>query len=259
FGSTESTASTESTVGTGSQSDATSESEGHGGEGHGGAIDFGSCTHLPRAGATALIDDFEGDGVGLPYADGRTGAWYTSDDGSSQLHPTPYEHTFGDGAFAGDGAARLQGEGFRSWGGSLGVVLYHNGQHACPYDASPYDGISFWARGGRSVFLHFSSVHTVPVEEGGRCTVETNCSADWGITLRLTEDWRQYVVRWSELQPPTWGIRSAFEPNELVLVQWQFVGPDPFDLWIDDLAFYTDGHHDETGSTGSDDDDDEEL
>lgn len=212
------------------------------------------CDALPRAGATALIDDFEGDGISIPNVDGRNGGWYSYHDGTNgSLNPYPYEHTYGDDAYAGEGAGRIHGGGFVSWGAEIGVGLYYTALGMCPYDASPYDGITFWARGNVPVFVRFSTTQTVPVAEGGSCTAGPYCWADWGVTISLTDEWQQYVVRWDELEAPTWGVQTTFDPAEVMLIHWQDLTATEFDIWIDELAFYDeDDAGEDTGSTGED-------
>jgi len=209
------------------------------------------CPDEPRrARDQPLIDDLEDGNIQIPEFDGRMGGWYIYDDGTGgRQQPSPLRVTT-ESAAVGTTAIRTYGEGFTSWGAAIGLAFtiseldYGN----CPYDASAYDGVSFWARGSGTIRFHISTMDTATVEEGGRCTGE-KCWDDYGIELALEDEWQHFVVRWEDLARGGWGVDSEFDPRELLLMHWQQEHALEFDTWVDDLRFYR-APDDETG-TGS--------
>ena len=109
-----------------------------------------------------------------------------------------------------------------------------------PYDASRYQGISFWARVGAgsatAVRLKVPDVQTDP--EGHTCK---ECFNDFGVDFQATETWTHYVVSFADLkQGAGWGDPRppAIDLSRLYSLQWQVATRGaPFDLWIDDVRF----------------------
>jgi hypothetical protein len=55
--------------------------------------------------------------------------------------------------------------------------------------------------------------------------------------VSLDSDWKQYDVRWSEMQQRGYDT-PPLDPTSLHSLQWHVHGEDtPFDLWIDDVRF----------------------
>jgi endoglucanase len=109
-----------------------------------------------------------------------------------------------------------------------------------PYDASAYQGISFWAKvgpdGARKVRLKLPDANTDP--DGKVCT---ECFNDFGVDLELSTKWEQYVVPFSQMQQlPGWGAPRPTGPDvsKLFGLQWQVNAPGAkVDLWVDDIQF----------------------
>jgi len=209
---------------------------------------------------TTRIDDLEHMGTGLPSRDGRSGGWYHYNDGTSGMQFPVALTVTDEAAVEGTRSIRTYGEGFSSWGAALGLSIRADGRgDDCPYDASAYEGITFWARGQDQVFMHVSTVATVPVDEGGTCASATLCWDDHGKSILLTDEWTQYTVRWDEVQQAGWGIPADFDPSRIVLFHWQDQDASSFDIWVDDLRFFpgeddgsTTGPEDGESSTGPD-------
>jgi len=192
----------------------------------------------PAGGDVSLIDDMEGHPIVIPSLDGRAGTWFNySDETNGMLSPQPYSHTRDD-AHGGEWAAHTVGEGFFNWGAALAVSLNSASGRDCHYDASAYEGITFWARGTGLLRVHFSTRQTVPYDQGGLCSAGNGCWDNYGTGLELTPTWEPYVITWEELSREGWGIRTEFDPAEIFYIHWQYQGDDAFDIWIDDLNFY---------------------
>ena len=109
-----------------------------------------------------------------------------------------------------------------------------------PYDASKYQGISFFAKRGpgttSKVRVKLSDKNTDP--DGGVCAA---CSNDFGMQLKLTEDWQKFIVPFSALrQESGWGNPRprSVAPEAVFAIQFQVNERGrPFDVWVDDLAF----------------------
>jgi len=221
------------------------------------------CPEPRRAGAVSLIDDLETGG--LPQVDGREGGWYVYNDGSSGTQwPADGIPRTDEDAHAGTYSARTHGEGFNRWGAALALAIQTVGTGGgnCPYDASAYEGITFWARGQDRIFFHITTMATAPVEEGGRCTVPAGCWDDFGTYVTLTEEWAPHTIPWDALAQLGWGIPAEFDPREILLLHWQDEDASEFDIWIDDLHFHpaddvgeaTGSESGSSGSGGSEDD-----
>jgi endoglucanase len=196
-------------------------------------------------GREAMICDAEDNNNQVIVQDGRSGYWYTFvDDVGSTVQPQagakgggPFTMSQG-GANGSAYAARFHGSigtGAIVYAG-VGVNLVDPKE---AYDASKYGGLSFYAKKGAGtgkVRLKIPDLNTEP--DGGICR---ECYNDFGVDLELTEEWKKYVVPFSVMkQMPGWGkpLVPAITPNKLYAIQFQVNVPEqPYDIWIDDLAF----------------------
>lgn len=109
-----------------------------------------------------------------------------------------------------------------------------------PYDASKYQGVSFYAKkgpGGTSkVTVRFPDKNTDP--DGGICA---KCYNAFGLRLSLTEQWHQYFVPFNSLkQEPDWGSPRPMSMASDAVFALQFAVTDKgknFDIWVDDVTF----------------------
>jgi endoglucanase len=109
-----------------------------------------------------------------------------------------------------------------------------------PYDASKYGGISFWAKRGANttpkVRYKIPDIATDP--DGAICSA---CYNDFGIDLKLTEEWTQYIVLFSSMkQEKGWGAPHPGHVDNKQMFALQFQVNDKgqsYDVWVDDLAF----------------------
>jgi len=109
-----------------------------------------------------------------------------------------------------------------------------------PYDASKYQGISFYAKKGpgttSKLIIKVADKNTDP--DGGVCAA---CSNDFGMALSLSEEWQRYIVPFKALrQESGWGNPRprSVDTSAVFAVQFQVKEKGKaFDVWVDDLAF----------------------
>jgi hypothetical protein len=210
-----------------------------------------------------LIDDFEdGDGKIANIA-GRSGTWFTFNDGSGKQTPAPgeaispevdpyttnfYLHTSGVGFATSTGSPSTYGAG-------VGANLLEVGGTPTPYDASGYGGVTFSYRlsGNQGqVRLNVATSATTPVAEGGTCT--TGCSDDFGFSLSSYNSYYCYyypgyscsvTIPFAQLAQSGFGTPATFDPTTILSVKWLVSWPyysyppiaNAFDLTLDDVAF----------------------
>jgi hypothetical protein len=233
-----------------------------------------SCSQMadvpssPRAcGDPLMIDDMEDMNNQICPTAGRVGSWWTTSDGTStDLTPavgSEFTQTpIPGGRGTSHTAARLAGSGFTGWGALMAFGLTTDGGNA-PYDASAVDGITFWAKtNANGVGFEINTLDTVPSSQGGTCVdsaTSVNCYQSWQywIDAPALDTWFQVSVPFSALaQIPgasatTGNIlpgSATWDPKKIVNVQqvpaagpFSPTGPAPFELWIDDVAFYSCG------------------
>lgn len=193
---------------------------------------------------SAVIEDGEdNDHQVVVHAD-RNGYIYTFRGGETQVEPTAgadggvFTMSLG-GANGSQHAARMHGTVGGDEGAFAGLGFNFTDPQLA-FDASDYEGISFFARrgpnSGGNVRLKIPDRKTFPA--GGECS---ECYNDFGVDLELSEQWQHFVFRFEELaQLPDWGSPrpSSIDASGLFGIQFQVQGAGAdFDLWIDDLAF----------------------
>jgi hypothetical protein len=203
-------------------------------------------------GTDGLIDDLEdGDDVARAV-DSRTGYWFTFNDGTAGGVQTPAAGSFtpeAGGANGSTNAARTTGTGFAEWGGGMGVSFNAVGSLNCPYSATAFTGIEFWAKGTGKVRVMVGSDLTIPAAAGGSCAPEADCHNHHGKDITFTAEWQKYTIAWAELaQDPSWGNQvGAIDAAKVIQINFQAMAP--FDFWIDDLAFSGGGGTPDAGGT----------
>lgn len=229
-GTTTPTVGTDSEETTGSDGTATAASDG-------GSSETSSECVITRGGdGIVLIDDLDDGDATLPSRDGRSGWWYTANDGTSEHFPPGLWRPSDDDAYSGDYAAHFSGSGFLGWGATVGFTL----NEECPYDASAYAGITFRARGQGTIRVRFTTVATVPVVlVPGDCVED--CWDDFASEIRLGDAWSEYEITWDDLAQAGWGKPAEFDPAELLAIVWQGGAMSTFDIWLDDIAFVEEG------------------
>ncbi len=195
--------------------------------------------------ASALIDDGEDNNNQVIVQDGRSGYWYTFvDHVGSTISPAAGE-TGGIFSFSPGGA---NGSGFAArMSGSISKASIVYAGMGCnmsdpkgEYDASKYGGLSFWAKKGPGttpkVRVKVPDVATDP--DGKICSA---CFNDFGMDLKLTEEWTKYILLFDALkQERGWGAPHprGIDKSKLMAVQYQVNEKgQSYDVWIDDLGF----------------------
>jgi hypothetical protein len=206
----------------------------------------GQCGISVGKGGFLTLDDFEITPtstvpIGIHFAsrDGRTGSWtqFASPAGKVEVTATDT---------AGGSANSKQALHYSGGPGTFEATLALPMGTNC-YDASAYQGISFWIKGNPgagNAKIKFN-VHTPvsePATSGGACT--DGCYDHFGKVVDVTGTWTRYKVKWTDLQrssctkttPP---IPDGFEPHKQI-VSFSFSVMDKakgFDFWLDDMTF----------------------
>jgi len=195
--------------------------------------------------ASGLFDDGEDNNNQVLVQEGRGGYWYTYVDSEGSTVDPPAGATGGIFSFAQGGvngsayAARMKGSIAKA-----NVVFAGMGANLAdpkgPYDASKYGGISFWAKRGANTTpkVRFKMPDIATDPDGTVCSA---CYNDFGIDLKLSEQWAQYIVPFSALkQERGWGAPHPghVDPQALFAAQFQVNDKGQhYDIWVDDLAF----------------------
>jgi hypothetical protein len=206
-----------------------------------------------------MIDDMEDGDRFICNSGGRRGAWYTVDDGTSTNLTPPLGGNFTQTMIPGGRgtsrqAARLTGSGFTIWGAAMGFNLNQMGSTIVPYDASATQGVKFWMKSNVPVYVNFPIPATLSLAEpAGTCVDsagEWNCDNLFGfpISVPTPGEWVEYDVpyaaltqetyRWDSEGNPIYG-NATFDPTQLVNIQFNVRGDETFDVWIDDIRFYS--------------------
>lgn len=193
---------------------------------------------------TAVISDGETANATLKH-EGRGGYWYTfSDDAGSDVWPTSgakggtFEMTPG-GAAGTKNAARMKGKI-----GTADVVYAGMGLNFLdpkgPYDASKYQGISFWAKKnpGSTANVRLKVPDGATDPDGKICSA---CFNDFGFDLTLTDEWQHYVIPFRVMkQIKGWGSphTDGIDKSKIYGMQFQVNEKGAaFDVVIDEIAF----------------------
>lgn len=212
----------------------------------------GSGTNTDERGngvTTELIDDMEANTGSILASKGRVGAWYVYNDATSTAKQNPGVPFLPEAITPPRGtsgfAARTSGKGFDTWGAGMGFNFNDPGDGAggskkSLYDASAYKGLTFYAKAepstAVSVRVNLSSKDTDPA--GGVCTPAAKCNDDFGKSITLTNDWKQYTIMFSDLTQQGFGTAvKSFDPSKVYAVHFQVAKSATFDFWIDDIAF----------------------
>jgi hypothetical protein len=109
-------------------------------------------------------------------------------------------------------------------------------------DVSALDGISFWAKasteGAKIKFLAAIPATDAVKEQGGTGDCTAKCFDHPGKALKLTTAWKQYTVKWSDLEQDGFGAPATFD-NIVNVLLWINDGEvTSFDFSIDEVSLY---------------------
>jgi hypothetical protein len=137
------------------------------------------------------------------------------------------------------------------------------------YDVSPYTGVTFWAKTGgpsaTNLKVSFPDIDTQPPPKNivdpavpevphqrertndekicvddAKAPLTRQCWDDFAKTITLSTEWRQFVVPFSELAQGGYGYKPplGFDPKTVFVIKFAVPQNLPFDIWMDDIAFY---------------------
>lgn len=204
----------------------------------------------------SMIDDMEDMDGSILASTGRSGAWYVYNDASATGMQTPPVDPKGMTPFPMTAlspprgssmyAAHTSGSGFSVWGAGFGFDLSNSGGMnpvKSPYDASKYSGVHFFAKsnGPLGIRINIGDGNTTP--EGGKCVsggMMPTCSDDFGMALNLTDAWQEFTIKFSDMTQAGWAMQKlpAIDAKTLYSVHFQVAQGLPFDIWVDDIAFF---------------------
>jgi endoglucanase len=212
-----------------------------------GGAGASSAPSAPAAGKECpvdfTIDDCEDGTNQVKVHKGRNGYWYTFIDKAGSTISPPANHTFimskggvNGSMYAAQILGKMSATGDPLYSGMGFNFTDPKGQ----YDASAYTGVSFYAKTSSSsvkaVRLKVPDASTDP--DGKVCT---ECFNDFGADLSLSDQWKQYVVPFSDMaQMEGWGAPhpKAVDRSKIYSMQWQVNSPGAeYDIWVDAIAF----------------------
>jgi hypothetical protein len=182
-----------------------------------------------------------------------TGSWFAYNDGSGGVESPVVDSLISPPrtviapfvTFTGSPstlAAHASGSGFSHYA-AMGITLE---SPRAAFPTHDYDGVVFWARLGNDagsivVYVQLPDVDTDP--QGDVCTTE--CFDYLATNVTVTGVWQEFKVPFASLKQTGFGV-----PKETTLasagiygIQFQVDTANPageaFDLWIDDVYFYT--------------------
>ena len=154
-------------------------------------------------GPEALIEDGEDNNNQVIVQDGRAGYIYTYKDPEGTT-VTPAAGSDGGVFEMSPGGVNNSGYAMRMHGRVANAQVVYSGMGLNltdpkdTYDASKYKGVSFYAKRGPNssskVRFKIPDVNTDP--DGGQCT---NCYIDFGLDMKLTEEWLKFRIRFFKL------------------------------------------------------------
>ena len=201
-----------------------------------------------------LIDDMEDNDRFICASAGRHGDWFMRDDGTStNISPRGefMQSEIPDGRGASRHAAHLTGFGFTDWGAAMGFSLNGEGASAQSYDASTASGVRFWMKSNAPIVVTFPIPETLAAGTSAACVDDVatwNC--DNHFQFRITapsSEWTEYDVPFAAAEQHfrigpdgnTIAGSSTRNPSTLVAVQFGIEGFQTFDVWVDDVRFYS--------------------
>jgi len=204
------------------------------------------CSAAVGAATDLAIDDLEdGDNVLTPVGS-RTGYWYTFNDGTGVQVPAPtvlFKPTVPGSTTSAKFAATTSGPAFTKYGAGMGFDFNNKASKSCPYDASAYTGIKFWAKGntGNMAGMMLKAMIKIPATtpttaDSGTCAA--TCEDHFNVKAALTSTWTQFSLPFATITQDGFGTKTTFDKAHILAVQFQVAQNVKFDFSIDDITFY---------------------
>jgi hypothetical protein len=210
----------------------------------GGAAGTGApCGPTTATAGEALITNLETgtNAIEMP----RVGYWYTYNDGTTCAQmpaPDPSGATpFPPAAGAGNGmfAAKTTGSACGTWGAGMGFDLANCNSKSGAYDASVFNGITFWYKSTTPIRLIVGTLGIIPTTRGGTCVpggMGAECDNGHGMDLMAAPAGMTVMAPFTGLSQ-AFGQMIAFNKAQIVNIQWQVAQALAFDFTIDDVSF----------------------
>jgi len=197
-----------------------------------------------------LIDDLDDGDDTIADVGGRNGVWYTYGDTTAGASMEPAEGAEFKGTADGAGGsayyAKFKGTGYKEWGAGLAFDLKIEGEGAAemkkPWDASPYKGITFKAKGNVPIRVGLATTAVLTAADGGTCVPAMPemdgmmCDDSHGKSFTLTAEWKTYTLNFADARQEGWGFPVAFDAKTLMGLQFN-IGPNvTWEIGIDDVG-----------------------
>ena len=220
-----------------------------------GAATSGGCQVKAGVAAEVLIDDLEDNDNVIQPIGNRTGYWYTFNDGTPGAVQVPDPATLFKPAAGGTTAtpkyaATTSGPAFTSYGAGMGFDFNNTASKACPYDATAYSGITFYAKAntgnmtGMTLKVMLKIPATTPVAQAsGACAAASKCEDHYALKPApvLTTAWTKYTITFASkatFDQQGFGAAATFDKSKIIAMQFQVAQDVKFNFSIDDIAFF---------------------
>jgi hypothetical protein len=226
---------------------------------------FDSCSlegqgTVPASGPL-MVDDFD-DGDATLLGNGLHGNWYGFDDATGGTQTPSWDAPGGQwlpelgGIEPGGYAMHVVGGGFTYWGSGEGMspIWDEGANQECLFDASAFDGITFWLKGEIDgsessaadqdvgvLKFGFVEADVVPMRLGGNCDEAAGECYDWHkVRITPSECWVRYSFTFDQFEQSGWGIDGGeFDLDHLVNINFEVSQGNTFDYWMDELEFFS--------------------
>jgi hypothetical protein len=112
------------------------------------------------------------------------------------------------------------------------------------WDASDFSGVTFWAMSPTRTHITFTipTVETQDVAYDGECVPKDGlqCSDHFAASRSIGVTWVAYTIMFSEMRQRGFGVpapSTTINPAKLLEINITFPPGQPFDVWVDDIAF----------------------
>ncbi len=169
-----------------------------------------------------------------PRGENFDGAWFAGAGPDSSITPEDSSGTFSmtSGGYSGT-SARVVGTVAPGDYAHVGHVMYRG---SALFDASDYDGISFYAKAGAAIDVRVELAQENSDPFYGLCVEDVSCYNNPALTVAVGTEWTRYVVPFAALTTNPDLPLLAVTPG--TIKHWQFAMPvGDFDFWLDDLYF----------------------
>jgi len=125
-------------------------------------------------------------------------------------------------------------------------------------DLSSFSGLTLWAKSdgvaGTPIKIGLSDLGSYPSPKDvpnmnnpvpvcdmldSRPVGGLGCYDDYSAKIYPDGQWRKFDLPFSSLTTGGWGILHAFDPSKIYAMKFSVLASTKYDVWIDDIAFYT--------------------